>query len=260
MRIAPLLLTICLLCKISQAVPPQDISDTLAPILEKHQLPALAAAVVDADQTLMLGAAGVRKAGSPDKVTSKDLFHIGSCTKAMTATLCAILVQEGKLKWESTPAEVWPNLKDKMHADFRGVTLMQLLQHRAGLPSDTAPEDVHRAMRQFRGTPQAARLKLVELALARPPATPPGSMYVYTNAGVTIAGAMCEKVANKPYEILIKERLFTPLGIKTAGFGAPPGNQPRGHRKNGSVVEPGPAGDNPDAYSPFGRGRTAIEV
>ena len=246
-----------------QAAPPQDISDTLAPIIQKHQLPAMAAAVVDADQTLMLGAAGVRKTGSPDKVTPKDLFHIGSCTKAMTATLCAILVEEGKLKWDSTPAQVWPNLKAKFHPDFANVTLKQFLQHRSGLASDTAPEEIHRAMRQFRGTPQAARLKLVELALSKPPATPLNSKYVYTNTAYAIAGAMCEKVTNKPYETLITERLFKPLGMITAGFG-PPGvpnriNQPRGHQKSGQPLEPGPNADNPEPYNPSGRAHMSIE-
>ena len=242
------------------AAPPQDVSAALAPIIEKHQIPGMVAAVVDTQSTVMLGAAGVRKAGGADKVTPADLFHLGSCTKAMTADLCAILVEQGRLKWDSTPAELWPNLKDKFHPDFRTVTLAQLLHHRAGIPSDTSPDDVWRAMRQFRGTPQAARLRLVELALAKPPATPPGSMHVYTNTGYTIAGTMCEKVTGTPYETLIKQRLFAPLGMKSVGFGAPAGaNQPRGHGRSGTPVEPGPAADNPDAYSPSGRAHMSIE-
>jgi CubicO group peptidase (beta-lactamase class C family) len=177
----------------------------------------------------------------------------------MTATLCAILVEEGKLDWNSTPAAVWPQFADKFHPDFRNLTLAQFLHHRAGLPSDTAIDDVWRAMRQFRGTPQSARLQLVQLALSKAPATPPDSRYVYSNSGYTIAGAMCEKVTGTPYEILIKQRLFDPLGMKSAGFGAPAApNQPRGHNQSGKPVEPGPTADNPDAYSPSGRAHMSI--
>jgi CubicO group peptidase (beta-lactamase class C family) len=256
----PTALLLALIALASPAAPPQDVSATLTPILERHKIPGMVAAVVDTKSTVMLGAAGVRKAGGADKVTPADLFHLGSCTKAMTATLCAVLVEEGKLKWNSTPADVWPQMKDKFHVDFRGVTLAHLLHHRAGIPSDTSPDDVWHAMRQFKGAPQAARLKLVEMALAKPPATPPGSKYVYTNSGYTIAGAMCEKVTGTPYETLIKQRLFDPLGMKSAGFGAPAQpNQPRGHGKSGTPVEPGPAADNPAAYSPSGRAHMSIE-
>jgi CubicO group peptidase (beta-lactamase class C family) len=245
------------------AAPPEDVSAALASIIEKHRIPGMVAAVVTPDGTVMLGAAGVRRTGSPEKVTAGDRFHIGSCTKAMTATLCAILVEEGKLKWESTPADVWPELKRKFNPEFAKVTLEQFLHHRSGLPSDTAPEEVHRAMRQFRGDPRAGRLKLVEMALSKAPATPAGAKHVYTNAGYTIAGAMCEKVAGKAYEALIRERLFAPLGITTAGFGAPGSaakiDQPRGHDRAGKPVEPGPNADNPAPYSPSGRAYMSVD-
>jgi CubicO group peptidase (beta-lactamase class C family) len=260
-RITALLQTaLLLLAGLCRADPPRDISATLAPILEKHQIPGMVAAVVDAEGTVMLGAAGVRKTGGTDKVSVKDQFHVGSCTKAMTATLCAMLVEEGKLKRESTPADVWPELKDKFHADFRNVTLAQFLHHRSGLATDTTPDGVWLAMGPFKGTPQAARLKLLEMALGQAPATPAGSKYVYSNSGFTIAGAMCEKVTGTAYETLIKERLFEPLGMKSAGFGAPTGaDQPRGHSIFGAPVEPGPSADNPAAYSPSGRAHMSIE-
>jgi CubicO group peptidase (beta-lactamase class C family) len=41
-------------------------------------------------------------------VTTNDVFHIGSCTKSMTATLTAMLIEEGKLRWDTTIADVFP--------------------------------------------------------------------------------------------------------------------------------------------------------
>src|SRR5262245_22762609 len=80
----------------------QDLAPLLQPLLERHKVPALAAAVVRADGPVRVGAVGVRQAGRPEKVTADDRFHLGSCTKAMTATLCARLVEQGKLSWTAT--------------------------------------------------------------------------------------------------------------------------------------------------------------
>src|SRR5207237_8513183 len=74
--------------------------------------------------------------------------------------------------------------------------------------------------------------------------------------GVAIAGHMAEKVTGKSWEALMREKIFRPLGMTTAGFGAPgtraKNDQPRGHKADGSPVEPGPAADNPVAIGPAG--------
>src|SRR5215470_14160319 len=62
----------------------------------------MAAAVLRGERIIAQGVAGVRKRGSAERVTLDDRFHLGSCTKAMTATLVAMLVEEGKLNWTTT--------------------------------------------------------------------------------------------------------------------------------------------------------------
>ena len=79
-------------------------------IRKKYDLPALAVVVVKDGRICERDAVGVRKYGDPTPVTTNDLFHIGSCTKSMTATLAAILIEEGKLRWNTTIAEVFPEL------------------------------------------------------------------------------------------------------------------------------------------------------
>src|SRR5690349_9509317 len=69
--------------------PTRDVSARIEKIRAKHDVPALAAARVDGRDLVALGAAGLRRANGPEQVTTKDLFHLGSCTKSMTATLCA---------------------------------------------------------------------------------------------------------------------------------------------------------------------------
>src|SRR5262245_32125177 len=69
------------------------IVEVLLPIREEKKMPAMAAALVTSRGVEMIGAVGVRKAGFPDAVTLDDLWHLGSDTKAMTATLIARLVE-----------------------------------------------------------------------------------------------------------------------------------------------------------------------
>ncbi len=239
-----------------QAAEPVDVSARLESVRAEHRLPCLAAVVIRGDQIVAQGVAGVRKAGDPTPATLNDRFHLGSDTKAMTATLIAGLIEEGKLSWTTTVGEVFGSRIPNMDAAWKPVTLAQLLTHRAGAPANLDAGGLWGRLWQRKGTPTRQRLELVEGVVTHPPAAPPGTTYIYSNAGFAIAGAMAEKVTGRAWEDLIQERLFRPLGITTAGFGAPgtPGriDQPWGHTAAGKPVEPGPNADNPPAMGPAG--------
>src|SRR5258706_2715073 len=104
-----------------------DTAQTIEALRKKHELPALALVVVKDGRICDRAATGVRKYGNPAPLTTNDLFHIGSCTKSMTATLAAIFIEEGKLRWTSTIAEIFPELKDSMDQRYRAVTVEQLM-------------------------------------------------------------------------------------------------------------------------------------
>ena len=234
--------------------PPKDVSPLLATVVQKNNIPGMAAAVVRNGETVALGVAGVRTRGKGDKIAAADRFHIGSDTKAMTAFLCGILVDEGKLKWGQTIGETFPELKKSMHPQYQAVTLEQLLTHRGGAPGDLTKDELWGKLYQHRGTPTDARRLLVEGVTSKLPEATPGEKYIYSNTGFSIAGHMAEKVTGKSWEDLMREKIFRPLGMTTAGFGAPgtatKNDQPRGHKADGSPVEPGPAADNPVAIGP----------
>lgn len=202
----------------------------------------------------------MRCAGGKAAVGIDDSFHIGSCTKAMTATLCAILIQQQKLKWDSTIGEVLADQREKIRPEYHNVTLQQLLMHRSGLPEDRAPDPVvWPKIRDLRGPMLQQRRRFVELALSQKPTAAAGEKFQYSNAGYTIAGAMCERIMGKTWEELMRKELFKPLGMTTAGFG-PPGaakrvDQPCGHLEAGEMwlpVPPGPLADNPAVIGPAG--------
>lgn len=238
----------------------RDVSALLEPIRNESKLPALAAAKVADGRLVALGAVGVRQVGDTEPVTPHDKFHLGSCTKSMTATLCAFVVQQGKLQWTSTVEEVFADQAEKFHAQVRRITLEQLLTHRSGLPEDRSPDPILQlTLRSLSGPLPRQRRALVELVLARRPAVPPGTQHQYSNLGYTLAGAMCERATGRSWEQLMREQLFAPLGMVTAGFG-PPGSaevvdQPRGHLLRGNnwkAMPPGELADNPQVIGPAG--------
>lgn len=116
----------------------EDLSDLLTPLLAEHDVPSIAAAVVYGSEIHAAGAVGVRKRGDPTPVTVNDKYHIGSCAKAMTATLAGILVERGVLSWETQLGEVFPNIE--IHPGYRQATLKQLLSHTAGMPGNKFTE------------------------------------------------------------------------------------------------------------------------
>jgi CubicO group peptidase (beta-lactamase class C family) len=249
-------LVLCSLARAQTASRPESlpVSSSLEARLEriraKHDLPALGAAATTGDRLLVVGATGVRKLGSPERVTALDLWHLGSCTKSMTATMLARLVERGKLSWDTTIAQAFPDELDAINEQYRPVTIEQMLAHRSGMPADLSRNGLWGRLWQelFEGVCTGA---------GAAPESRPGTAFLYTNAGFAVAGHIAERVMKKPWEDLMREELFGPLGMKSAGFGAPGGAgtpvQPWGHHgPESKPVEPGPNADNPPAIGPAG--------
>ncbi len=253
----------------SAADPPRDVSEILESIRDDANLPALAAVVVERDSIVAQGVVGLRAADSSEAVTLDDKFHLGSCTKSMTATMLATLVEAGTLRWDTTIFDVFPEESKNWNQAWRAVTLEHLLAHRAGVPGNIAPALWAQCWRR-EGTPTEQRLMLAEALLREAPKCAPGEKFEYANAGFTIAGAMAERITGTPWETLMHERLFAPLNITSAGFGAPGSadsvDQPRGHVANKKLigkdtwnpVAPGPAADNPPAIGPGGTAHMSL--
>ena len=96
----------------------------------------MAAVVLRGERVIAQGVAGVRKRGAGERVTLNDRFHLGSCGKAMTATLVAMLVEEGRLNWTTTLGKMFADKVKDMHPAWEKATLRQVLAHRAGLHRD----------------------------------------------------------------------------------------------------------------------------
>ncbi|MDX6479883.1 MAG: hypothetical protein QOG85_393 [Gaiellaceae bacterium] len=192
-------------------------------------LPSLATAVIrsDAVETNVAGAAGV-----------DDRFHIGSNTKAMTATLAAIAVERGLLDWTTEATAV---------LDVPGsaeITLVRLLAHAGGIRPLT--DDA-----EFVGVP-AGRAELARVLMSGPPLFRPGTANVYSNGGYTIVAAMLETVTGIAWESLLQSSIAEPLSIEL-GVGWPVGLS--GHYECDGVLVAHHLGDGytvPAAIAPAG--------
>jgi CubicO group peptidase (beta-lactamase class C family) len=206
--------------------------------------------VVLKGETEEISVSGVRKWGTTDLIQKDDAFHLGSNTKAITATLAAILVEEQHLNWTSTLGQLLPEME--IHPLLREVTFDYLLAHRAGLPKDTETSEnnwLFKELHRLGRTPQESRLFYTEAILKRPPLHHPGSQFYYSNAGYMVAGFILEKITGKSWEDLMVEKLFHPLQMHSCHFGAPPVIW--GHRMEQEKILSARF-DNPPAFRPAG--------
>ena len=225
MKLSKIFLATILLMVVNDPVVPKqiDLKEVLAPVVSSNPLPALAAIVFDDQKVIASGAIGVRKFGDPTLVTIEDSFHLGSCTKAMTATLAARIVERGEISWATTVKEALS--LQNVDSALENITLLELMSHNAGMPASlkNQPPGLWKYL-YYNNTWQkgakgrADRLKVAELLFSATPAQAVGS-YKYSNAGFMIAGAMLEAATDTEWEDLMRTELFKPLGMKNCGFG-----------------------------------------
>jgi len=235
-----------------------EFSNSLEKVRKKYNLPALAAAVTLKGQIIAKGAVGLRKHGTEHQVTVNDKFHIGSCTKSMTATLAGMLVDEGKIKWTTTLKEIFPDLE--IHKGYQNSSLEQLLSHTAGFPNTSNDQKLWMKLIANKTlSAQKQRDYLIKEILKRKPAYEAGAKHIYSNCSIAFTGMMLEKVAGKSWEVLLKEKLAKPLKMDSLGFGPPASegkiDQPLGHFHNGHTNVAIPStihADNPAAIAPAG--------
>jgi CubicO group peptidase (beta-lactamase class C family) len=247
--------------------PPAPLDATLEPYLAQYRLPALAAAVVKDGNIVAAGAVGTRRLGTDNPVGLDDRFHIGSDAKAMTALLAAMLVEQGKLRWESTVAEVFSELAGTVASQggapqVGSIRLDQLLSHTSGIPSDTEADEklLLDSYAQTGLNLDELRYWIVKHLVAQPLPSAPGERFAYANMGYLLVGAMIERVAGATWEELVATRIFDPLELDTAGFGPPASlgriDAPLGHRPmpdgTAKPMLAGPNGDNPEVMGPAG--------
>lgn len=179
-------------------------------------------------------------------------WHLGSNTKAMTALLYAVLVDDGACEWGATLSELFPDID--VHRDLATASVEELMAHAAGLTDQGINGMWLMARRMDHGSPAAQRQAFAREWLGRAPTAPRGR-FAYANANYIVLGAAIERVMGMEWEEGLRRRVFAPLGIVRAGFGAPRQRELWGRHSSGEKLVPAdPEGlaDNPAVFGPAG--------
>jgi len=228
-----------------------------------HAPVGLAGAVVTGEGLAWSGSRGRRRLGDDEQVTTADRWHLGSNTKAMTAAVFARLVEQGRARWGMPLAEAFPGLA--MDPGWADTALDDVMHHRAGLRDEPAMGRTW--LLGARADPRALpeqRAAIAARALGAPPGGTRGE-FAYGNANYVVVGAAIEAITGGSWEDALRAELFGPLGMGSAGFGAPadPPDNAWGHRGAGdgrTPLSPGhPGADNPLALGPAGTAHMTLE-
>jgi CubicO group peptidase (beta-lactamase class C family) len=190
----------------------QDYSAKLAEIdayAQKVQtdwnVPGLAVGIVKDDKVIFAKGYGVRALGKPEKVDENTLFAIASNSKAFTTASLAILVDEGKLKWDDRVSQYLPEFQMYDPYVTRELTVRDLVSHRSGL--DTFSGDLLWYETTYSMDEILRRVRFLK------PVSSFRSRYGYQNLMFTAAGRIVEKISGKTWSQFVTERILTPLGM-----------------------------------------------
>jgi CubicO group peptidase (beta-lactamase class C family) len=182
------------------------IEQTIARAMSTFQVPGVAVAIIKDNKVVMSKGFGVVEHGKSAKVTSDTLFGIASNTKAMTAALLANLVDEGKLTWQTKVIDIIPEFQMPDAYVTREFTITDLLAHNSGLGLGAGDLMIWPHTSLTNADILKGLKYLPEVSSFR-------SEFAYDNLMYIIAGEVITRVTGKPWNEVIQERIFTPLGM-----------------------------------------------
>jgi CubicO group peptidase (beta-lactamase class C family) len=186
--------------------PLKGLDEYITRALGEWEVPGLAIAVVKDDKVVLAKGYGVRKLGATTPVTDQTVFAIASCSKAFTAAALAMLVDDGKVRWDDP---VTKHLRDfRLHDSYatREMTVRDVLCHRSGLP---------RYDLVWYGS-AASRDEILRRLRYAKPRTSFRSQFGYQNIMFLAAGQVIPAVTGNSWDEFVKRRIFKPLGMKSS--------------------------------------------
>ena len=161
-------------------------------------------------QTIFEKAYGYRDAEKQIKVTTNDIFQLGSLTKSFTAVLVMKLVEEKKLSLNTRITSFFP----AVHPE-KEITIAQLLSHTSGIREEL--RDAKFRAKVLSGK-SINKQEMLDYYAAAPLDFEPGTAFSYSNSGYNLLGMVIEKLTGKSYGAAMQQFIFKPLGMNNSGF------------------------------------------
>lgn len=167
------------------------------------QVPGMAVAVVKDGKVVLKKGYGVKQLGTSNAVDAQTLFACASTTKAMTATCMAMLVDEGKVKWDDPVINYLPDFQLYDVHVTRELKIRDLFTHNSGVGN----ADFFWSIMNVSSDEVLSKMNMVK------PSYSLRSGFIYQNIFYLYAGKVIEKVSGQPWEEFIQKRIFQPLGM-----------------------------------------------
>ena len=189
-----------------------DFDQYAAKAMDDWKIPGMAVGIVQDGKTIFARGYGVKALGGDNPVTEKTIFQIGSTTKAFTATLAAMLVDEGKFNWDDKVVHYAPDFMMFDPWVTREFQIVDLMSQHSGLPGYAA--DALFSVGFDRSYIRQALRNIKPVSSFR-------AKYAYQNGLWLVASQLIEKYSGKTYEQALRERIFDPLGMSDSSADMP---------------------------------------
>ncbi len=183
----------------------KEIDEYAQRAIKDWPVPGFSMAIVKDDKVVFAKGYGVRKLGEQTAVDERTLFAVASNTKAFTAALIGILVDEGKLKWDDPVTKYLPGFQLYDAYVTRELTIRDILSHRSGL--ETFGGDLLWYETTYDSKEVVRRIRFLK------PTSSFRSRFGYQNIMFIAAGEIIETITGKPWDLVVKERILIPLGM-----------------------------------------------
>jgi CubicO group peptidase (beta-lactamase class C family) len=191
----------------AHAAPPGDLDRYVKRVFDTFETPGMAITIVERGKAPVVRTYGVRRMGEATKVDEQTMFSMGSTTKAFTSAVLAMLVDEGKLSWDSKVVDLLPGFRMYDPYTSSEMTVRDLLVHRSGLGLGAG--DL-----MFVPETTLTRAQIVEKLRYIKPATSFRSGYAYDNMLYVVAGQLIEAVCKDTWENVVRQRILAPLQME----------------------------------------------
>jgi CubicO group peptidase (beta-lactamase class C family) len=193
----------------------QELEQRIREVLTRTHTPGIALALVRHDRILYTGGIGLADVASGQPATAGTLFRVGSTSKAFTALAVLQLQEEGKLRLDDPLRKHVPEIAIRNAWEATDpVRIVNALEHTAGFDDWSLATYARSDPRQL---PMKDALDLRDPGV-RVSRWRPGTRMAYSNEGPPLNGYILEKIEGKPFERVIGERVFEPLGMCTATY------------------------------------------
>ena len=206
-RLACLLATAALAPGLASATPPEGIEARIEAIRTAAGVPGMSVAIVEQGKVTLAEGFGTRKLGRNEKVDADTIFPTGSSGKAVTSAALAVLVDQGKIKWDDKVIDHLPGFQMYDPWVTREMTIRDLLVHRSGLGLG-AGDLLFVPRTNLSRSESVKRLRHIK------PATSFRSGYAYDNVLYMVAGELIEAVSGQTWEAFTREHIIKAAGMQ----------------------------------------------